>query len=79
MVKDDDLDCLSSCLRHVFDVQRSQQIETHYEHILEKSFEGLFRFVHVVPGFFSGYNMDAIRPPGHKKDELLREYFRTVD
>ena len=58
-------------LRHVFDIQRSQQIETHYDHILEKSFEGLFNFIHAVPGFFSGYNMYAIRPPG-QKDELLR-------
>ena len=74
----DDLDCLSNCMRYIFDVQRMQQIETHYDHILEKSFEGLFRFIHIVPGFFSGYNMYAIRKPG-RKDELLREYFRSVD
>ena len=32
----------------------------------------------MVPGSFSGYNMKALRPPG-RKDELLREYFRSID
>jgi len=46
---------------------------------MEYSFEALFRFIHVVPSFFSGYNMYALRPPGKKADDLLKEYFRTVD
>ena len=45
---------------------------------MEKSFEAAFRFIHIVPGFFSGYAMSALRPPG-KKDDLLIEYFRSMD
>lgn len=66
-------------MNNFFDIQRAQQIEYHYEHFVEKAFEANFKFIHVVPGSFSGYNMTALRPPGKKGDELLREYFRSVD
>jgi hypothetical protein len=32
----------------------------------------------VLPGSFSAYNMEALRPTG-EKDQLLREYFREID
>lgn len=70
-----DVDCLSSMLTVVFDIQRAQQIENHFEHLIEKPFESAFKFIHVLPGAFSAYNMAALRPTG-QKDQLLREYFR---
>jgi cellulose synthase/poly-beta-1,6-N-acetylglucosamine synthase-like glycosyltransferase len=78
MTKSEDIDCLSSIFVSIFDIQRAQQIERHFEHLIEKPFESIFKFIHVLPGSFSAYNMDALRPVGHK-DELLKEYFRTMD
>jgi cellulose synthase/poly-beta-1,6-N-acetylglucosamine synthase-like glycosyltransferase len=77
-IEEEDIDCMTHFLLNFFDTQRAQQIESHYEHFLDKSFEALFRFIHVVPGSFSAYNMRALRAPD-KKDELLRSYFRTID
>ena len=37
-VKDEDVDCMTSIMNNFFDIQRAQQIESHYEHFLEKSF-----------------------------------------
>ena len=69
---------MTSLMLDIFDIQRAQQIETHYEHFLDKSFQALFKFIHVVPGSFSAYSMKALRPP-EKKDDLLKSYFRTID
>lgn len=73
-----DMDCLSSMLTVVFDIQRAQQIENHLEHVINKPFESAFKFIHVLPGAFSAYSMDALRPTG-EKDQLLREYFRDMN
>jgi hypothetical protein len=62
-VRDEDVDCMTSLMFNLFDIQRAQQIESHYNHFIDKSFEALFRFIHVVPGSFSAYNMKALRPP----------------
>jgi hypothetical protein len=32
----------------------------------------------VLPGAFSGYSMDALRPVD-RKDALLKEYFKSID
>lgn len=72
------MDCLSSILTAIFDIQRAQQIENHMEHVINKPFESAFKFIHVLPGAFSAYNMDALRPTG-EKDQLLREYFRDMN
>lgn len=58
------MDCLSSIFVSIFDIQRAQQIENHFEHLVDKPFESIFKFVHVLPGAFSAYNMDALRPTG---------------
>jgi chitin synthase len=42
------------------DIQRAQQIEYNFAHIIDKGFESIFKFIHVLPGAFSGYNMKAI-------------------
>lgn len=47
------------CLKFV-DIQRAQQIEYNFAHIIDKGFESIFKFIHVLPGAFSGYNMKAI-------------------
>jgi chitin synthase len=60
------------------DIQRAQQIEYHFAHLIDKPFESLFKFIHVLPGAFSGYNMNALRPV-NKRDALLREYFKSID
>ena len=62
MHKEEDLDWLSSILTNVFDIQRAQQIEYHFAHLIDKPFESIFKFIHVLPGAFPGYNMEALRP-----------------
>lgn len=59
----------------IFDIQRAQQIESHFEHLVEKPFESAFGFIHQLPGSFSAYSMAALRPTG-QQDQLLREYFK---
>jgi hypothetical protein len=38
MTKAEDMDCISSILVNVFDIQRSQQIENHFEHLVQRPF-----------------------------------------
>lgn len=45
----------------LFDVQRTQQLEYHYSHLIDKPFEAIFKFVHVLPGAFSGYRLKALQ------------------
>ncbi len=78
MHKDEDLDCLSSIIVNIFDIQKAQQIEYHFAHLIDKPFESIFKFIHVLPGAFSGYSMNALRPKD-SKDALLREYFKSID
>lgn len=72
------MDCLSSILTVIFDIQRAQQIENHLEHLINKPFESAFKFIHVLPGAFSAYSMDALRSTGEKY-QLLKEYFRDIN
>lgn len=37
-MRDEDVDCMTSLMFNLFDIQRAQQIETHYNHFLDKSF-----------------------------------------
>ncbi len=60
------------------DIQKAQQMEYHLAHILDKPFESLFNFIHVLPGAFSGYNMEALRSK-ESKDKLLKHYFKSID
>jgi cellulose synthase/poly-beta-1,6-N-acetylglucosamine synthase-like glycosyltransferase len=42
------------------DIQRAQQMEYHFAHIIDKPFEAQFKFIHVLPGAFSAYRTDAL-------------------
>lgn len=59
-MKDDEIDFLTSIVMKFFDIQRTQQVEYHFAHLMDKPFEASFGFIHVLPGAFSAYNMLAI-------------------
>ena len=61
------------------DIQRAQQLEYHFAHLIDKGFESIFKFIHVLPGAFSGYNMKAIlgKDPT-SSDKLLENYFKSI-
>ena len=72
------MDWISHFCLNFFDIQKAQQIEYHFAHLIDKPFESIFKFIHVLPGAFSGYSMDALRPV-NRRDSLLREYFKSID
>jgi chitin synthase len=45
----------------VVDIQRAQQFEYHFAHLIDKPFEAWFNFIHVLPGAFSAYRIDSIK------------------
>lgn len=63
------------------DIQRAQQFEYHFAHLIDKPFESssCFKFIHVLPGAFSAYRMEALRPEGASDSKLLKEYFKSID
>jgi cellulose synthase/poly-beta-1,6-N-acetylglucosamine synthase-like glycosyltransferase len=46
---------------------------------LDKPFESLFNFIHVLPGAFSGYNMKAIHKEDDEDETILRKYFESLN
>jgi chitin synthase len=78
MHKEEDLSWLTNLCLLFFDIQKAQQIEYHFAHLIDKPFESIFKFIHVLPGAFSGYSMDALRPVD-RRDQLLKEYFKSID
>jgi hypothetical protein len=40
-----------------FCIQKAQKYEYSMSHILDKAFESLFGFIHVLPGAFSAYRL----------------------
>lgn len=56
------LDWATKVFHRLADIQRAQQIEYHLAHLIDKPFESVFKFIHVLPGAFSGYNMKALIP-----------------
>ena len=61
------------------DIQRTQQVEYHFAHLIDKPFEAQFDFIHVLPGAYSAYNMDALTKVDQKGHTLLKDYFRSID
>lgn len=57
-----EIDWLSRFFMHFVDIQRAQQVEYHFAHLIDKPFEALFKFIHVLPGAFSAYKMKALQP-----------------
>lgn len=79
-MNDKDVDFLTSIVLKMVDIQRTQQVEYHFAHLMDKPFEAAFGFIHVLPGAFSAYNMSAIFNYDSKDDDsLLREYFKSID
>lgn len=78
------LDFISSLVLNFVCIQRAQQLEYHFAHLIDKAFESIFEFIHVLPGAFSGYNMKAIwgkydsKLDDSNSDELLKNYFKSV-
>lgn len=59
-VKDEEVDFLTSIVTKFVDIQKTQQVEYHFAHLMDKAFEAAFGFIHVLPGAFSAYNMKAL-------------------
>lgn len=79
-MKDDEADFLTNICQKFVDIQRTQQVEYHFAHLMDKPFEAAFGFIHVLPGAFSGYNMEAImKYDDEEDDELLKAYFKSID
>ena len=58
---------------HMFvDIQKAQEMEYHNNHLVDKPFEAISSFVHVLPGAFSGYRMQALQPKENEDSALLR-------
>jgi chitin synthase len=79
-VKDEEVDWLTNIALGFFDIQRTQQVEYHFAHLMDKPFEAAFGFIHVLPGAFSAYNMKAILDYDSTDDDLLlRNYFKSIE
>ena len=53
-------------------------MEYHFAHLVDKPFEALFNFIHVLPGAFSAYRMKAVQPDPNEDSELLKDYFKSI-
>jgi len=74
------VDFLTNIANKFVDIQRTQQVEYHFAHLIDKPFEAAFKFIHVLPGAFSAYNMSAILDyDKDEDDELLVHYFKSID
>lgn len=67
----DGVDFLSIFMHRFFNIQKAQNLEYIFSHIIDKAFESYFGFIHVLPGAFSGYRRDAI------EGETLNQYLET--
>ena len=78
-VKSEQMDFISSVMTQFVDIQRTQQVEYHFAHLMDKPFEAAFGFIHVLPGAFSAYNMNAIVKYDEPEDDvLLKSYFKSI-
>lgn len=69
--------CVNDLLSNLFDIQKAQVFEYDLAHIIDKAFESLTGFIHVLPGAFSAYRWEAL-----KRDEygntILDDYLKTL-
>lgn len=71
--------CVTRFFSKFTDIQRAQQVEYHFAHLIDKPFESIFKFIHVLPGAFSAYKMKALQPDDTKDSELMRAYFKSLE
>ena len=58
-------------------VEASQHFEYKMSHILDKATESIFGYISVLPGAFSAYRYEAIRP-GEDGSGPLVDYFKSI-
>jgi cellulose synthase/poly-beta-1,6-N-acetylglucosamine synthase-like glycosyltransferase len=58
-------------------VEASQHFEYKMSHILDKATESIFGYISVLPGAFSAYRYEAIRP-GEDGSGPLLDYFKSI-
>lgn len=56
-----ELDWLTRTADYFVNIQRAQQFEYHFAHMMDKPFEAFFNYIHVLPGAFSGYRWKALQ------------------
>ena len=61
------------------DIQRTQQVEYHFAHLIDKPFEAQFVFIHVLPGAYSAYNMNSLTKVDENGNTLFKDYFKSID
>jgi chitin synthase len=66
-------------LHLLFDVRVAQKYEYTVAHILDKNFESLTGFLHVLPGAWSGYRTEALFQSKQFSENLIeKKYLKTV-
>jgi chitin synthase len=71
---EEDVDCLTRFINYLLSIQRAQQFEYHYAHMLDKPFESFFDYIHVLPGAFSGYRWKALKSVRYNDKEKLPNF-----
>ena len=61
------MSCLTKGMDFFFTIQRAQQFEYHFAHMLDKPFEAFFDYIHVLPEAFSGYRWKALKSVTYKQ------------
>lgn len=54
------LGLVSNLFRNIFSIMEAQVFEYNFAHMIDKPFESVFGFIHVLPGAFSAYRWKAL-------------------
>lgn len=66
--EESEVGCLTRFFEKFTSVQRAQQFQYHFAHMLDKPFEAAFRYIHVLPGAFSAYRWKALKSISYEDD-----------